>query len=474
MFFKRFYDDALAQASYLIGCERTGEAVVIDANRDVAQYEAEAEAQRLRITHVTETHIHADFVSGSRELARRTGAQLLLSGEGGRDWQYSFAAENGALLLRDGSRFAIGRVRIDVMHTPGHTPEHLVFLITDMAASERPVGLCSGDFVFVGDVGRPDLLERAAQRAGTMDAAARALFASLRRFRDLPDSLQVWPGHGAGSACGKSLGAMPQSTVGYEKVSNWALQIGDEDTFVREVLEGQPEPPLYFAEMKRINREGPPPLGGFSVPALLEPLELESQLVAGGIVADIRGVSAFAEGHVPGTFSIPLSRLFNTYAGWLLPYDRDVRFIAVNEGDAVRATRELAMIGLDRVAGWFAADAIEAWAAVAGRPLEQVTQVTARAVAARVLGGEVTVIDVRSAAEWNGGHLPGAIHVPYGLLASRLAELPRSKPIVVQCQGGTRSAIAASVLLAHGIPDVINLGGGYDEWVVESLPIAQA
>jgi hydroxyacylglutathione hydrolase len=472
MFFKRFYDDGLAQASYLLGCEGTGESLVIDANRDVAQYEAEAAAQGLRITHVTETHIHADYVSGSRELARRTGALLLLSGEGGRDWQYGYAAESGAQLLRDGSRFVIGRVRIDVMHTPGHTPEHLSFLVTDTAAADRPVGLCSGDFLFVGDVGRPDLLERAAHFAGTMDSAARALFGSLKRVRQLPDYVQLWPGHGAGSACGKALGAMPQSTVGYEKISNWALAIDDEDTFVREVLAGQPEPPLYFAEMKRLNRDGPPMLGGFKVLARLDPCELPAELAAGGIVIDIRGSMAFAEGHVPGTLNIPLSKSFNTYAGWLLPYDRDLRFVASVEGDATRAARELAMIGLDRVAGWFSTDAIDAWAA-SGRPLERVARVTAREVSSRVLAGDVTVIDVRNASEWDEGHLPGAIHVPYGLIASRLAELPRSRPIVLQCQGGTRSAIAASVLLAHGVRDVVNLADGYDEWVREGLPVAR-
>ena len=214
MFFKRFYDDGLAQASYLIGCESTGEAVVVDPNRDIGQYVAAATADKLRITHVTETHIHADFVSGSRELADRADAKLLLSGEGGRDWQYAFAAQSHAQLLNDGDSFTVGRVRIDVIHTPGHTPEHLAFLVTDLASSDKPTGLLSGDFVFVGDVGRPDLLERAAKKVGTMEAAAHQLFRSIQRFRELPDYLQLWPGHGAGSACGKSLGAMPQSTVG--------------------------------------------------------------------------------------------------------------------------------------------------------------------------------------------------------------------------------------------------------------------
>src|SRR5262245_54783780 len=223
MFFKRFYDDMLAQASYMIGCQRTGEALVVDPNRDVGQYIAAARAEQLHITHVTETHLHADFVSGARELSARTGAQLLLSSEGGADWQYAFAADAKARLLRDGDAFTVGNIRVEVMHTPGHTPEHISFVVTDKSASRAPWGILTGDFVFVGDVGRPDLLERAVGYHNTMESGARALFRSLVRFRALPDHVQVWPGHGAGSACGKALGAIPSSTVGYEKLGNWAL-----------------------------------------------------------------------------------------------------------------------------------------------------------------------------------------------------------------------------------------------------------
>ena len=202
MLLKRFYDNGLAQASYLIGCSATGEAIVVDANRDVEQYVRAASDEGLRVTHVTETHIHADFVSGSRELAARTGAKLLLSDEGGPEWRYAFAAAADATLLRDGDSFMVGNIRFDVLHTPGHTPEHLSFLVTDTPATDRPMGAITGDFIFVGDVGRPDLLERAANVAGTMRASAQALFRSIQRFKQLPDSLQIWPGHGAGSACG--------------------------------------------------------------------------------------------------------------------------------------------------------------------------------------------------------------------------------------------------------------------------------
>lgn len=472
MFFRRFYDDGLAQASYMIGCEKTGEAVVVDPNRDIAQYLSTAVAERLRITRVTETHIHADFVSGSRELSRRTGATLLLSAEGGRDWHYRFAAVDGVTLLRDGDSLRAGRVRFDVRHTPGHTPEHLVFLVTDLAVSDQPVGLLSGDCVFVGDVGRPDLLERAAHVAGTMEESAHALFASLQRIRALPDFVQLWPGHGAGSACGKALGAMPQSTIGYERIANWGLASTDEDAFVRDVLAGQPEPPAYFAVMKRINRDGPPLLREWPQPAPLDAGSLGARLASDGVVVDTRPAESFADGHAPVTLNIPLGKAFSTWAGALLPYDRDLYLIASTQGEAARAAREMAKIGLDRVVGWFAVDALAAWSD-AGGVVERVVQASPSGIAARVTSGDITVVDVRNASEWQHGHLPGALHIPVELLAARVGEIPRDRPVLVQCQGGTRSAIAASVLLRHGIPDVIDLRGGYDEWRREALPIAR-
>ena len=269
MLIKRIYDTKLAQASYLVGCQATGEALVIDPNRDVEQYLRAAEAEGLRITHVTETHIHADFVSGSRELARRTGATLLLSDEGGADWKYRFAKEDGATLVTGGDQFMVGNLRFDVLHTPGHTPEHITLLVTDTPATDQPMGAFTGDFIFVGDVGRPDLLEKAAKVEGTMVAGAKTLYASIERFKRLPDYLQLFPGHGAGSACGKALGAVPTTTLGYEKLANWGLTAADEAEFIQMVLAGQPEPPTYFAEMKRINKEGPAILGGFAHPPRL-------------------------------------------------------------------------------------------------------------------------------------------------------------------------------------------------------------
>ena len=471
MIVKRFYDDKLAQASYLIGCAATGEALVVDANRDVAQYVAAAEAEELRITHVTETHIHADFVSGSRELAARTGARLYLSDEGDASWKYAFAEEAGAVLLKDGDRFEVGNVRIQAVHTPGHTPEHLTFLVTDGAASDRPIGALTGDFIFVGDVGRPDLLEKAAGVRGTMDAAARSLFRSLARFRaEQPDWLQIWPGHGAGSACGKGIGAIPQSTMGYEALTNWAFAHDDEDAFVRAVLEGQPEPPKYFAEMKRINKVGPRILDGFPEPPTLEPARLGPTLAGDAVVVDARLADDFAAGHVPGTLNIPLTRAFTTWAGWLVPYGEDF-YLVGDESDNAEAVRDLAMVGLDRVAGVFPPEAVTAPEGDA-RPLQRIRVVDAAWVAEHRDHPDVVVLDIRGAAEWEAGHIPGALHIPLGYLPDRMDEVPAGRTVAVHCESGSRSAIAASVLQAHGADRVVDFRGGIQAWREEGRPVA--
>lgn len=463
MFLKRFYDEGLAQASYLIGCGKTGEAIVVDANRDIRQYLDAAKAEKLRITQVTETHIHADFVSGSRELARAAHAKLLLSAEGGKDWQYGFAASDQATLLHDGDLIRVGNVHLRVMHTPGHTPEHLAFVVTDTAVATEPMGILSGDFVFVGDVGRPDLLERAAKVANTMEAGAKQLFHSLERFRALPDWVQVWPGHGAGSACGKSLGAVPSSTVGYEKRFNWGVGTTGEAEFVAMVLAGQPEPPLYFAEMKRINRDGPPILGAFPAPAHGDLAQLDRALAGGTVVVDARPASAFAKGHVPGTISIPLAKSFSTWAGWLVPYDVDIQLIADRAHGIEQAVRELAMIGLDRVTMSYDAGIVASWKA-ADRPLGTVALTDTATLAPQVARGSVTVIDVRNQSEWDAGHIPGALHIPVGYLTARLNEIPRDRPVVLQCESGGRSAIASSVLQRLGLGNVANLTGGIQGW----------
>jgi hydroxyacylglutathione hydrolase len=465
MIFHRFYDPQLAQASFLIGCSATGEGLVIDPSRRIEPYLTEAEQAGLRITAVTETHIHADFVSGSRELAARSGATLYLSDAGGADWRYRYAADAGAVLLTEGSQIQVGQVRIDVLHTPGHTPEHLSFMVTDTAAAEGPVGIVTGDFVFAGDVGRPDLLEKAVGVANAADGAARVLYHSLQRFRTLPEHLQVWPGHGAGSACGKGLSAMPQSTVGYELRYNWAFQARDEQEFVDAVLSGQPEPPRYFKEMKRINRDGPPILGSPTVPRWLPEHYLKERLAAGDMVVDLRPAAEFAAGHVAGTINIPLNRSFTSWAGWLLPYDRPFYLLADSTGAAgiQRVANDLTMIGLESIGGYFGPEALQG-------ELQAAEQVSLDEV--KDAKGKPYVLDVRNLNEWEHGHLPGAHHIALGTLPDRLQEIPRDQPIVVHCQGGGRSAIAQSILQAAGYTDVRNMGAGFGGWSAAGLPVA--
>jgi hydroxyacylglutathione hydrolase len=446
VFFQRFFEPKLAAASYLIGCQKCGEAIVVDANRDIDQYVDAAAAALLSITYVTETHIHADFVSGSRALASRTGAELLPPAS-----------------LTDGQVITLGPVHLTVIHTPGHTPEHVMFLITDTATSDKPWGALTGDFLFVGDVGRPDLLERAARVKGAAEGGAHDLFTSLERIKTLPVDLQIWPGHGAGSACGKSLGAMPSSTLGYERATNWAFQVADEPSFVQEVLAGQPEPPRYFAVMKRVNaangeREATPARPPRMPDAALGPL-----LEAKATIVDLRRPDAFAAAHVPGTINIPLTRSFPTWAGSVLPYDADLYLIGDDERATLEATHDLSLIGLDRVAGRFTRQVIERWR-TAGGQLESTAQIDARALASAIESGDVLVIDVRDESEWTAGHIAGALHMPLATLAGRLGEIPLGRRIVVHCQAGSRSAIAASVLTTAGIPGVLNFGGGIAGW----------
>ena len=472
MFMKRLFEPKLAQTSYVIGCPGAKAAVVIDPNRDIEQYIRVAESEGVSITHVTETHIHADYVSGSRELAARTGAQLLLSDEGDANWKYAFAAESHAVLLKDGATFYVGAVKIDVVHTPGHTPEHVSFLITDTAGAADPIAVVSGDFIFVGDVGRPDLLEKAANIKGTMEVGARSLYASLRKSDSWPDWLQVWPGHGAGSSCGKGISAIPHSTLGYERRFNWAFQVRTEAEFVQAVLAGQPDPPTYFAEMKRVNKEGPRLLHGFRRPDLQQVGALEAAIKAGAVVVDTRAASAYAAGHVPGTISIPLNASFTTWAGWLLPYSSDFYLIVDDTAGTLidTAVRDLAMIGLDRIAGYFDAEVIDAWAA-GERPLGTVPQIAVHDLKESLAHSAVTLVDVRNSNEWAAGRIAGAQHVSLGTIGGRASEVPTDKPIVVQCAAGARSAIAASILKSKGVDNVVNLVGGIGAWRAAGLPV---
>jgi len=474
MLFRRFYDENLAQASYMIACEKTREAIVVDPNSDVAQYTRAAGSDRVRIAHVTETHIHADFLSGAHALAKAAGATLHLSGEGSKEWGYTNAALKGANVLRDGSHVDVGRIRVRAAHTPGHTPEHLTFFVCDLARGEDPVGALTGDFVFVGDVGRPDLLERAAGAKGSMESSARELFGSLGKLGAEPDHLQIWPGHGAGSACGKALGSMPQSTLGYEKLFNWAFAELSEEEFVAKVLHDQPVPPRYFAVMKRVNRLGA------EQPTSAEPswmglTELESAIGRRATVIDTRSADKFAAGHVPGTLNIPLGKSFLNWTGALVPETEEFYIITESESDEAMKNLlgDLCKIGLTRVGGVFRSDVLREWKSRRGG-LEHVSQLDPRGLS-KVAGKDgLQVVDVRSPEEWSGGHLPGAIHIPLAELPDRIGELDVSAPIVVHCRGGGRSSIATSFLKSQGVSDISNLAGGFDAWVAQGLDVESA
>ena len=470
MLLERFYNDLLAQASYLVACQETKTAIVIDPNRDVDRYIEAAAREKLTIAYVTETHIHADFVSGSRELSRKTGSKLLLSGEGGQDWSYRFANSDGARLVRAGDTVDIGRVRLTVRHTPGHTPEHITFVVADRAASDRPIGMFSGDFVFVGDVGRPDLLERAANVRGTMDQLARQLFASIHSLKDLPDYLQLWPGHGAGSACGKSLGAMPSTTLGYERIANWAFQIENEEDFVREVLAGQPEPPKYFATMKTINRDGPAPAPAATPIPEIDLSQFEKLAAKGAALIDVRSTADFAAGHIPNTLNIPAGSSFATWSGSLIRYDQDIVLLADDPKRIARARHGLALIGLDRVVAQGGASLRDAWTHAHGA-LQKTQVIDVRALAN---ANHRKILDVRGTNEWIEGHIPEAEHRFLGDLVELTRDMPRDTPIALHCQGGTRSAIAASLLQSQGFTDVANVAGGITAWQAAGLPIVHS
>lgn len=466
MYFRRFFDEKLAQNSYVVGCQQTGEAIVFDPARHVEEYFKVAEKEGLDIIAVAETHIHADFVSGTRELAHRHEVTVYVSDEGDEDWKYQYLDDVKHQLLQAGDVFYIGNVKFDVLYTPGHTPESLSFLLTDEGSgAERPMGIFTGDFVFVGDVGRPDLLEKAAQVEGTAETGAREMFASLQRFKELPDYLQVWPGHGAGSACGKSLGAVPTSTTGYEKYNNWALQEEEEGTFVEELIAEQPAPPKYFAVMKRVNKEGPALLKQSPIDEVSDVETLENEAANTAVqVVDIRLETEFSERHLPGTFNIPNRNSFPNWAGWLLDYEKDILLIAsVHEVDPVKQALE--SIGLDNVFAFASPEIIEQ-----SQDIEQYKVESPEAVQEKFKNDSMEIIDVRNQDEWDEGHIPGAHHIMLGYLPDRLAEVPKDKPVAVHCRTGKRSAIAASILQKNGYKNVVNLEGGIENWKNQDLP----
>ena len=461
MFFQHVYDKTLAQASYFIGCQKEGVAIVIDPKRDVDTYLEIARQNNMKITHVTETHIHADFLSGSRELAALTGAKMYLTDEGGEGWQYEFPHVG----LKDGDVIKVGNLSLKVLHTPGHTPESISFLLTDHPASEEPVMLFTGDFVFVGDIGRPDLLEKAAGIKGTMDIGAKQMYQSIKKFNALADYIQVWPGHGAGSACGKALGAVPSTTVGYEKVRNWAFQYPKDETgFVKYLLEDQPEPPKYFAMMKKLNKVDRPLLTEIPKVKKLNAASFKEAIAKGIKLIDARNKVEFAKGFIPGSINIQGNNAFATWAGWFVNYEEPFMLVAT-DGQIEDLTRKLMRIGLDNIYGYI--DDITMF----GGTLEKSSVIGLDEFKNLYKNNNIQLVDVRGESEYKAGHMKGAENIFVGTLEANLKKFNTDKQVVISCQSGDRTAIAYSLLAKNGIKNVKNYGGGMNEWVNTGNPV---
>ena len=461
MLLERIYDEDLAQASYFIGCQAKGEAIVIDPRRDIDVYLDLAEKNGMRIVAVTETHIHADYLSGTRELAARTGARMHVSDEGGPDWTYGPDFDS-AVRMKHGHRIRLGNITVEASHTPGHTPEHLSFLITDGAQASEPGFMLTGDFVFVGDLGRPDLLDEAAGFVDTRFRGARDLFASLRdRFLILPDYVQVLPAHGSGSACGKALGAIPASTVGYERNFSWwsqYLKNDDEQGFVDELLSGQPDAHAYFGRMKIENKIGPAVIG--DMPELVEYTanELRSALDADSVIfVDTRHNSKVHEGTVERSLNIPGVAKAASYGAWVYDpqiEDRPLVLLAGSLEEAQQMRDHLMRVGIDTVRGYITS-------------LDGLELVKPKLVQPEALDGfdGVMLLDVRNRTEYAEGHLPDAKQLSGGRVLWNLDLLPEPEAgtIVTYCQSGVRNSVAASALRRQGY-DIAELDGSYAAW----------
>lgn len=452
LFFQQYYLACLSHASYLIGDTASGRAVVVDPQRDVAAYLADAERAGLRIERVIETHFHADFLSGHLELAAATGATICY----GPGAEADFPLEQ----LHDGQVIALGEVRLEVRHTPGHTPESISIVVWERPGDAVPYGVLTGDTLFIGDVGRPDLLAGAGL---TPEQMARSLYRSLHtRLLTLPDATRVFPAHGAGSACGKQLSTETVSTIGEQRRTNYALQPMSEDDFVRMVTEGQPVAPLYFPYSAHRNREAHPLLAEAEPPPPLALDEVLARQRAGARLLDTRDPSAFAAGHLPGSINVGLDGRFAEYAGDVLRPDDEIVLVC-DPGRELEAKVRLGRIGFDNVIGYLA-DPLRAL--VEHQELaERSSRLTATELAALLAGPEPpVVVDVRDPGEVAAGTIPGAVWIPLARLVERTGELDPTRPVVTYCAGGFRSAIAASVLAASGFPDVSDLLGGYEAW----------
>ena len=467
MLFRQIWDPKLAQYAYLIGCQATGEAIVVDPERDIDQYLELAEKEGVEIVAVVDTHIHADYLTGMREFAER-GVHVYASDEGDADWKYEWliGSDYKYTLLKNGDEFKIGNIKLKAIHNPGHTPEHLSYLVTDLGGgADKPIGYCTGDFVFVGDLGRPDLLESAAGMEGVMEPSARTLYNSVQEFLELDDFVQIWPAHGAGSACGKALGAVPSSTVGYEREFNAAIDAAKrgEDAFVESILEGQPEPPMYFARMKRDNKLGPKVLGTVPKPKHLFQEDLKA--LAGNTevaVLDTRlDRSAFMARHLPGSMYAGFNKSFNTAAGSIIEEDMPI-YLIIEEEHVDEAVRDLIRVGLDNVVGYATPETLEAYADHGGE-IASILEIAIEEVPATLEAiDDAIVLDVRNASEHQPAHIPDSANIAYTRLWVRRDEVPAGTKLI-HCVSGGRSAVSAALLSRLG-HDVIFVNGEWDDW----------
>lgn len=458
MYFEKFYLGCLAHASYVLGTE--GEAVVVDPQRDVDQYINAADQHGLKIRHIFETHLHADFVSGHKELAARTGAKIYIGAKAGATLAHVDVA--------DGFELKVGKCRISVLETPGHTPESICLLITDPEKSAKPWAVLTGDTLFIGDVGRPDL-----SRTHTPEQLAGMLYDSLHnKLMKLADDVIVYPAHGAGSLCGRNMRAESSSTIGTERLTNYALQIRTRDEFIRQLTSNLPARPEYFAQDAEINREGAAALGELPALAPITAIALRAMLCEEVPALDVRPPDEFAAGHVPGSINIGLSGQFASWAGSLLGLASCPVLIADTRARIDEARTRLARVGIEDLAGYLQ-DGLGGWNE-AGLPLATLPQITVQTLRNQLSHRDLHVLDVRREGEWQAGHLLSAQLWPLDQFRQALPPLDKTASIAVHCKSGYRSTIACSLLMRAGYTDVTNVIGGFDAWDAANLPSVKA
>lgn len=467
MLFQRFEDPGLAQFSYAIGCPESGRVAIVDPRRDIDVYVDHAYQKGWRIELVLETHIHADYASGARELAEQTGAALVLSAhDEGETYQVAFPHR----ALRDGESLTLGGVRLQAWHSPGHTPEHLGYLVYNLKRRpELPTLMFSGDFLLVGSLGSPELPGEDARRA-----LASRLYDSVRRLADLPDSLEIQPAHGAGFLGSTGIGRRAMTTLGYERQANPYLDPSlDRQAFVDRVLGYVPPFPPYYRRLKRLNCEGPPSLGGLPGGKPLTVDQLREIVDLGGLVIDLRDQLAFGAGHIPGSFGIGGGEQPFTWAAWVLPADRPIALVAADPTDLPQAVRALVRVGLDDVRG-FLSGGLDSWIE-AGLPLARTRQWTALELSACLAADAdgLHVLDLRDHEDYARSHVPQALHVAAEQLAKQLDRLPDDgHPLALICRSGCRSTVAASLLERAGRRNLVNIAGGMEAWEQAGLPVA--